>query len=289
MLFLHFSSRIEIVAIVLVLFHLSGCSASSMQKQSGVDYFSEEAVRELVLAAERGDVDKIDYLINQQGIDANSTGVGGTTPLAWALSSQNYQGAEALLKLGADPNQQFEKGYTPMWFAAGGENSALLELLLQYDGNPDQWKGTSNLLMLAVRHERMDNYELLLEYGADINSHDYLSNSVATYSVYRERYDILHRVLLDGYSYNLTDLAQLVERASKVIPQNQTKWVNTVRAELQLQGVEYPLPPTPKAEPIRLTEDVRKKLERWEKEGKLPPNSKGAALLKQDRAISDAP
>src|SRR5688572_20880315 len=67
------------------------------------EIFQDRDVRALANAAARGQVTKIEELITEKGINVDSEGYIGITPLWWALQRKNLPGFEKLLQLGADP------------------------------------------------------------------------------------------------------------------------------------------------------------------------------------------
>ena len=75
-----------------------GCSPGLKARE----IFKDKKVRSLAIAAEEGSTNKIDQIL-AEGVDVNSVGDEGVTPLAWALLKMNKVGFEHLLKRGADP------------------------------------------------------------------------------------------------------------------------------------------------------------------------------------------
>src|SRR6185295_9743584 len=62
--------------------------------------------------------------------DVNAVEPDGTTALHWAVSADDRDLAQQLLRAGAKPNIANRYGVTPISLAAGNANAALVEMLL---------------------------------------------------------------------------------------------------------------------------------------------------------------
>ena len=133
--------------------------------------FPDESVRALAKAAGEGDVELVRTLA-KDGVDPNSRGTKGAIPLFWALRS--YDGSEALLELGADPNTEFA-GQTVIHTAVSAADTGLVKLLLDNGASPT--KAGPDLgftpLHIAVGLDQTQSLamiDLLLDAGADIDA-----------------------------------------------------------------------------------------------------------------------
>ncbi len=147
---------------------LIGCSNG--RKVEGVDVatvYTDTTYQELLAASARGDVQLIETLLLEQKLDPNKVGKNGITPLIWAIKAENYNSIEALLKLGANPNQK-RAGYSgaAVTFLSRVNQPKLLELVLKNGGNPNSVDGAKSALTLAFFLRYKKNAELLLKYGA---------------------------------------------------------------------------------------------------------------------------
>jgi len=86
----------------LILVILNLCIAGCSPALNARDIFKDRNVRNLAVAAEKGDTNRIDQIL-AEGVDINSVGDEAITPLVWALVKRNTVGHEHLLKRGADP------------------------------------------------------------------------------------------------------------------------------------------------------------------------------------------
>lgn len=189
-----------------------------------MEYFSDNKVVDLVLAANKGDIKKIDQLV-QKGVDVNYKGKKNITPLYAQLSSLNVAGFQRLLEYGADPNIPTEDGSSVIWYTAvGGEKSVellpLLKLCLEHKGDPNwvfQRKGRDPkgfesgddgmpLLCAAVKYNNcaLKAIKLLLDAGANINIKDKDGHNALWYAT-SGHYDILFYLLQAGADYTAKD------------------------------------------------------------------------------------
>jgi len=94
----------------------------------------------------------------------------GTTPLHWAVRSDDLAGVQKLLRAGANPSAANRYGITPLSLAATNGNAAVFEVLLKAGADPKvNLPGGQTLLMTAARSGNPDIVRFLLERGADPN------------------------------------------------------------------------------------------------------------------------
>lgn len=272
--------------LLLLLLIISGCSNMEIKGKTYKQSYIDPQVITLIEAASRGNVKRVEQLV-KSGVDVNAIGDHGTTPLIWVMLSRNHRGVETLLKLGANPNQRFDRSYTPMWFAAGGDDIKLLELLLEYGGDVDVWAEGKSPLVLAALQDRPAHYDLLIDYGADINSTNIVGQTIAGWYVALAYHEELLGLLESGYNFELDSLARRIEM--RVVPEAapQWQWREKVIAKLKQMGVTYP--PTPNIRPklihTLLDPLERQELEQSERDGRLPPTSRGLEMLVNDRVL----
>ncbi|HEY3520728.1 MAG TPA: ankyrin repeat domain-containing protein [Rhodanobacteraceae bacterium] len=215
------------------------CEAISHNGETVAETFPNTKTAALVRAAESGNVEKMQALV-QEGANVNDAGKQGVTPLVWVMTDHDYAGVEALLKLGADPNKKIANHNSPMWLAAGRDDRKMLALMLKYHGDPNIiGTGYASALEIAVRQFYVHNVDLLVKNGADINLVDPAGDTAATSAASVGHFDILAHLLELGYSHNLQDLAGWVE-ASKVNAHEQPN-KDRVITMLRARGVQYPV------------------------------------------------
>jgi len=221
----------------------AGCSEVKFGGKSAGEVFEVPQVAALAEAGCDGDLAKMDTLV-RQGVDVNATGDQGGPVLAWVLFCKNYAGVEKLLSLGANPNYKIGGGDSVTWIAAAADDQKWLPLMLAHGGDPNIWSGARSALMLTISYNRMQNFQLLLEHGVDVNAHDIGHNSAVTYAVAERKYGIVIDLLNHGYNYELPRLARAMNNS--VTTPNSKASVQRIQIldMLRERGVELPPPPS---------------------------------------------
>ncbi|RBR07490.1 hypothetical protein FVER53590_11049 [Fusarium verticillioides] len=157
---------------------------------TNVDFQDDMGRAALSFAAQAGDVEAIDKLLDKQA-DFELADTDGHTPLLWAAregheeavkclvdygaraAANGHTGVARVLRLkGADVNAADDMNHTPLSLAVSGTNEDVLRLLL--DASPDletrDHETLKTPLHWATFRNRPANVELLLKYGADIEA-----------------------------------------------------------------------------------------------------------------------
>lgn len=179
--------------------------------------FPDRKVRALAEAAGKGKVQELEELVSQ-GVDVNSQGAKGVTPLFWALRNANVEAFKKLLALGADPNIIFADSSVMHW-AARQKNTIFLRNALDHGGNANLVAGKlgETPLFETIGVEGSGNVEamrILLDSGADINavtggekvfnmSMGGITPVMAAADVVR--FDIVYELLKRGADYRFED------------------------------------------------------------------------------------
>ena len=177
---LHISSAkaLSYVALLLLV-ATSGCAAPS--SHGAAQYFQGDALK-LAIASENGDVDEIQQLTRQKGVnpDKEFSSREGIPLLAWPLRAKNLQGLEAMLESGADPDARLVKKMNgevirfnnAMVYAAKMDDPRFLDALLRHRGDPDTRNSNNETLLFQafISGNQWKNVQLLVENGADINA-----------------------------------------------------------------------------------------------------------------------
>jgi ankyrin repeat protein len=133
--------------------------------------FDDYQVRSLAEAAGQGDIEMVVKLV-EQGVDVNSQGTKGVTPLFWSL--RNISGFEKLLQLGANPNIIFDDSSVMHW-AARNKDTSFLKKTLLYGGNTELKAGMLQQTPIfktigTIGSDNQDAMSILLDAGANINA-----------------------------------------------------------------------------------------------------------------------
>jgi len=208
--------------------------------------FPDERVRALAKAAAQGNIKKIDSLV-AEGVEVNSAGTRGATPLYWAL--RNYKGAERLLELGANPDLVYEDGATILCKAVQLKDIRVMRVLLEHGANPNV-KESTNMADAPIHYAincGMDRVDLLLTHGADINMVDGVGFTPLIGACALGRYEIAYQLLQRGSDYTIRDrngfsIADYI-RTSQLM-QNTKYYARMVKVAeyLRAKGVDVVLP-----------------------------------------------
>ena len=230
------------VVMAVALIQTAGCSEVTISGKTAKDVFQDPQTLALVEAACDGDLSKIDALV-KQGANVNAVGYRDMTPLFWTMECKNYAGVEKLLELGANPNYKMEGDISAMWASAGSSDPHFLPMMLAHGGDPNIRAGYQTALMVAIEQGRMDEVNMLLTHGADINEHDSVGNTAATYAAALAKFDVVIMLLKRGYNFDLPQLALRVN--GRVVPEdsNLSLEKQQVLDMLRERGVKFPLPP----------------------------------------------
>lgn len=234
-------------AILVFFLSLTACQSNTRLAGNTVNQvYNDAKVTAMINAAMEGRTQDIAKFASQ-GADVNSVGTDGTTPLIWAIKARNWQGTEALLKAGANPNFATEKfkGISPMWLMSGGNSLEGLALMLRYGGDA---KGDSQPHMrdrplnLAASEGRLENVKLIVAAGADINAHDSFGGSATDEAAIFSHFEVVAWLLEHGYNYDLDKLAELVQISRDPEDSEAQRWKNIVISLLEKRGVTFRTP-----------------------------------------------
>lgn len=165
-----------------------------------IEIFNKTIAWDLVQAVNENNVTKIQNELKQNpGLVNFQEPIFGTTPLIWAVSSEKYQSAKALLDNGADPNIISKTGTTALFRAVSfswddtqaNEDPKFVKLLLDYkadpninycsskiDGQTDPIESGTSPLMHSVSRG-FEKIKLLVNAGAIINYKTKSGNTAA--------------------------------------------------------------------------------------------------------------
>ncbi|MDR1075650.1 MAG: ankyrin repeat domain-containing protein [Xanthomonadaceae bacterium] len=167
---------------------LAGClQAGPQASRLGAQRYFQGKALALAVAAENGDIRRINRLMQEEGVDPDTVfSTGGVPLLAWPLRAERLDSLRAMLENGADPNaRRTDQEINPftgkpeplhhnnaMVFAAAMEDPRYLELLLDHGGDPNTLNSNDETLPLQalLSQNQWQNIQLLIERGADINA-----------------------------------------------------------------------------------------------------------------------
>ena len=220
---------------------------------------------ELAQAVKQQNVRKIKQLVSQGKVNVNFQEPRfGKTLLIWAVLTDRYKSAHALLESGADPNiKDTYSGTSALMEAADKEDSSeFVRLLLKYGADPNidaEAKEPNRIAtpLIAASKKRLESVKLLVEAGADINYVNRHGGSALDAAFLRDKVEIVVYLLMekgadfdrvftiriDGSEVRIADLLRYW-----VFPLDSDDYRNKMQivAFLKERGVDYWKAPVPK-------------------------------------------
>lgn len=212
------------------------------------EVFSDANVARLARAACEGRMQQVQRLVST-GVQPDTQGYEGMTPLIWAQNCGSIDGMRALLRAGANPNG-VTPGLHPVIVAIDWNNPEMLRLLLEHGGDPNAtwdntpWTALRLAFSGALDDQDWTNYDLLLASGADIRRR-YAGRTIAEFAAALNRWDKVAELLDRGYDRDLVQLGAYAEGADPALmSEEQLRWMAIVRSTLEDRGVRFPIPAT---------------------------------------------
>lgn len=174
------------------------------------ELFPDADLRQIAVAAGNGDVEMLQNFVNQ-GLNIDSLGTLGVTPLYWAIREGNVSGFQKLLELGADPNAQFKDGGTILRWAVRNQKSDFLKLALEFGADPNQRSLIANetpifqSLNFTSPLGELTALKLLLKNGADPNAQNNRGVPMILIAANSMRFDAVYELLNAGANPRLAD------------------------------------------------------------------------------------
>lgn len=203
--------------LLVVCFLSSSCSVSSSVQDKPWKYLTPEdvfwdpQVISLAKAAKRGDVKHINQLIDA-GVNVNSRGLHGLTPLFLALYSEEKKSVYALLVRGANPNLAAENGRAAIHTAClTNKDPEFLKLILDHGGDTElivkqgSFSGRPLHEIMLRNNNTLEKMDLLIKAGADINGLSMAGQTPVMKAVFSRQFDVAYKLLQMGGDYKIKD------------------------------------------------------------------------------------
>ena len=193
----------------LLLSALTACEQDTLGELDAAEIrenFPEVSARELAIAAATGKHGDIRKLV-EDGVDVDSVGRDGQTPLVIAVKFNQPESVAALLDLGAIPDHRVgSRRDSPVQSAADLADTAILKILLDRGANPDfgdEWRSAP--IVSQADHGDLEAIRLLVEAGADVDSRGLNDDTAMISAARRAHYDVVLYLLEHGADPTLTN------------------------------------------------------------------------------------
>ena len=194
-----------------------------------LEVFKDEKTRSLAKAAGNGNVQMINMLVGQ-GVEVNSKGEKGLTPLFWAMRQKNRNGFNALLKRGADPNLLFDDGGSVMYWSILHSDKYYLEQALVNGGNPNIKGGAfGGTIIFSALGTQSDKLDMLITHGVDLNALNQFGSSPAIVAASLGNFDVALKLLKAGANSRIVNnsgatLGSVLLDKEKILEPNSQKF-----------------------------------------------------------------
>lgn len=242
-----------------------GLSACVSHNNDPSQYFKDKNVQALIYAIEESDQNKIKQLL-VNGVDINSIGKEGVTPLFWALVVvKEHNSKEKIFKLLLENEANPLVLYTPTgksvltYAAINLMSSNYLKSILETnpDIDVDQYLEASpnypTALYHAIFNGNFENVKLLIENGSNVN-YPNINGSIPLELATGLRWEIAYYLLLNNADYNhvgftgkynpesISEIVLSIERNSYLYdPKDGIDWREKVIEFLQNKNIKvYP-------------------------------------------------
>jgi ankyrin repeat protein len=174
---------------------LKGCLVVALLAMSGVGAAGQDIP--LIEAVKDGDTAAVRALLDKGG-DVNAPEVDGTTVLHWAVSRNNLDVADLLIRAGANVRATNRYGVAPLSLACLNGSEAMVAKLLQAGADPESTQPSGETaLMTAARTGNTGVVQQLLARGADVNATEEWKGQTALMWAAAESHADVARLLID--------------------------------------------------------------------------------------------
>lgn len=219
-----YSILFTVVLAGLIVGGAGGCRATSaniaLNLMSAKSYYDDPTQIRFIEAIGGSDVARMRKWLEAGG-DVNALGKKHMHPLYWAMGKRSLEGFEFLLKNGSDPGlaRLGEGGMTLYRVAAGANDVRFLRLLLKngMDANQSIEFAGNTVLYDAIRSGRMENVEILVEDGANLDHQNDSGKTPMLSAASFKNYHMVYYFLKQGADPKIEnmwgyDLAGVVDR-----------------------------------------------------------------------------
>ncbi|POM78140.1 TKL protein kinase [Phytophthora palmivora] len=159
---------------------------------------NEDGNTPLIVAARRGHLDVVEYLVDL-GVDIDKQDSNGNTPLLLAARWGKLDVVQYLVEEGADIEIQNKSGRTPLIWAALNDHLDVVKYLVEQGAFKEKAEEFDNTpLMHAAGHGHLDVVRYLVEQGVDKDKRDCNNHTALMWAVVNCRPDVVKYLVEQG-------------------------------------------------------------------------------------------
>ena len=220
------------------------------------EFFKDSKALALAHAIEKGDIKAIRKTVVET--DINKQHFRGMTFLNWAFAHSNFESAEALVELGADPHIETE-GVSPLSWAMDFKEVRWLKLLVESGADIDTKGGTSPLWFDTIISDNWEHFDYLLSKGVDLSATNKIGETVIFSLAEHGSYQQVLKLIEKGVDVNVVltgglSFAHLVQESEVASGHPEYENREKVIKILEKEGYRFP---------VLSPKEVRKQ---WEKD-----------------------
>jgi len=223
----------------------SACNMSLFNKKmpDAQVFFQEPQALKLAHAIEKGDVNTIRQ--SAAKLDINQPHGRGMTFLSWAFAHLNYESAEALVALKANPHIETE-GVSPFGWTMDMDEIRWLKLLVNSGANINSKGGDTPLWFSTIYSGNWEHFDYLLSEGVDVNAASKNGRTAIFVLTTFEQYGRVLKLIDKGADIEVvttgdTSFAYQVQR--NPVENDHPEYVNRVKVIklLEQKGISFPV------------------------------------------------
>lgn len=194
---------------MVVVASVTGCLRDPTKPATPSELWRDQKVVSAMNAVNEGRLDDFKSQV-AKGIDLDSRGLSGMTPLGWVMGTNRKEAFRILLENGADPNAAMDSGDQLLVYASKKSDSEYVEMLLKRGADPNApgSKARQTPIFRAITSGEIENVKLLLNHGANIDHSDEFGSTPLIAAAFEAEFDIALLLLVKGANQSGSNIAE---------------------------------------------------------------------------------
>ena len=202
----------------------------------------------LVEAVLRHNINEIKYQIDK-GVDINSTGNEGMTPIIFSVLNQDEEGIRLLVQNGADPLMLVPNTGSALLIACRTEDTTALKTLIHAGVDINTKINKEPLTFVAARADNLPAIQILIQKGIHVDARDGSGNTLLIESIVVNDIDLADWLIQRHANVHVINVF-LISAAFKIQSRfnetfgkgpNETRY-RKLKRMFEMRGVNFPVP-----------------------------------------------